>query len=178
MPKSFYLERALFVVGGRNTGKSTQLRSMCLDMRFGYEGDIPERVKIRQEISLSNERKLFIKLDSPHEEKISIDEWLGKVDTDRSGRWCFAGALHPKDLYKMPDLKTSIQAFYKRFLPERIRICFLSPDKDNNSITSSVNNINSLIDSLLSIEGVECMFIDARSKTANGLILADFFDFT
>jgi hypothetical protein len=178
MPKPFYLERALFVVGNRNTGKSTQLRSMCLDLRFGYDGEIPERGRMSSVINLSNERKLFIKLDSPHEEKLSIDEWLDKVDADRSGRWCFAGALHPIELYKMPDLKASVKAFHKRFLPERIRVCFLSPDKDGQLITEAVSNINALVDSLRRIDGVECMFIDARSKTANGLVLADFFDFT
>jgi len=33
-----YLERALFVVGNRHTGKSTHLRSMFLDVRLGATG--------------------------------------------------------------------------------------------------------------------------------------------
>jgi hypothetical protein len=177
MAKPFYLERALFIVGSQHTGKSTQLRSMCLDMRFGYGGDIPELGRISV-INLSNERKLFIKLDSPHEENLDIDEWLDIIAANKSGRWCFAGALHPAKLNNMPSLKANVRAFYNRFLPERIRLCFISPDKDNNLITESVSDINTLVNSLRSINGVECIFIDARSKTANGLILADFFNFT
>lgn len=177
MAKLFYLERALFVVGNRHTGKSTQLRSMCLDTRFGYGGTIPTLGRISV-INLSNERKLLIKLDSPHEEELSIDEWINIVSKDKTGRWCFAGALHPKKLNKMPSLAASLRAFCNYYLPERVRICFLSPDKDNNLITDSINNINNTIDSLHNIGGVECIFIDARSRTANGLVLADFFDFT
>jgi hypothetical protein len=33
-----HLERALFVVAGRHRGKSTQLRAMFLDARFGNDG--------------------------------------------------------------------------------------------------------------------------------------------
>jgi hypothetical protein len=40
-----YLERALFVVGNRHTGKSTQLRSMILDVRLGSNGRIPTERK-------------------------------------------------------------------------------------------------------------------------------------
>jgi hypothetical protein len=177
MPKPLYIERALFVIGGRDAGKSIQLRSMCLDWKFGKKGIIPRRGRIAI-INLSHDRKLFIKLDSPHEESLDVEQWLDIIADGKSGRWCFAGALHPVELNNMPGLKTSVKAFYKRFLPERIRICFLSPDKDGNPITESVNNIDTLIHSLRSIKGVECTFIDARSKTANGLILADFFDFT
>lgn len=40
-----YLERVLFVVGNRHTGKSTQLRSMFLDVRLGSNGQIPTERK-------------------------------------------------------------------------------------------------------------------------------------
>ena len=36
-----YIERALFVIGDQDTGKSTQLRSMFLDGRLGNQGEVP-----------------------------------------------------------------------------------------------------------------------------------------
>ena len=35
-----YVERALFVVAPQDSGKSTQLRSIFLDRRFGKDGEI------------------------------------------------------------------------------------------------------------------------------------------
>ncbi len=41
MPSILYIERALFVVGEPNDGKSTQLRSLFSDRRFGPDGKVP-----------------------------------------------------------------------------------------------------------------------------------------
>ena len=61
-----YLERALFIVGPQNSGKSVQLRSMFTDVRLGLEGEIPQSRNIRDAYSLSNERRLYVRLTSPH----------------------------------------------------------------------------------------------------------------
>ena len=44
--KDHCLERVLFVVGTRHSGKSTQLRSMFRDVRFGTGGIIPKQRKL------------------------------------------------------------------------------------------------------------------------------------
>jgi hypothetical protein len=41
---TYYFERALFIVGEQNSGKSTQLRSMFRDVRLGTSGIVPGRV--------------------------------------------------------------------------------------------------------------------------------------
>ena len=45
MTQGVYIERALFVVGDQNTGKSTQLRSMFLDWRLNIQGVVPTTKK-------------------------------------------------------------------------------------------------------------------------------------
>lgn len=178
MPR-LYLERALLVVGLQNTGKTTQLRSMFADPRFGTNGQLPALGKLKV-IPLSNERQLYIRLSSPHESRLNPAEFMRGIKRRmRTGRWCFAGALQPNALNRMPDAAATIALFQRRFMPERIRVCFLSPDKrgrwlhENNEI-----NINNLLNRLSRIDNVECMFVDARSRSANSLLLSDFFDFS
>ena len=71
---TYYFERALFVVGEQNSGKSTQLRSMFHDVRLGTEGTIPAATNLREMYRLSNERCLYIRLTSPHER----GEYIGR----------------------------------------------------------------------------------------------------
>jgi hypothetical protein len=179
MEKRLYLERALFTVGLQNTGKSTQLRSMFVDPRFGTNGILPSSRKIKV-IPLSNERQLYVRLSSPHESRLNPQEFMRGIEKRmRTGRWCFAGALHPVKLNKMPDAAESIALFQNKFKVERIRVCFLSPDKrgrwihDNNEV-----NVDNLLQKLMRVDKVECMFVDARSKESNSLLLSDFFDFS
>jgi hypothetical protein len=65
MPR-YHFERALFVVGEPNSGKSNQLRSMFRDVRLGTRGDIPTARKLDEVYRLSNERSLYLRLTSPH----------------------------------------------------------------------------------------------------------------
>jgi hypothetical protein len=69
---SYYFERALFVVGEPNSGKSNQLRSMFRDVRLGTGGDIPMEKRLPELYRLSNERCLYLRLTSPHEAGESI----------------------------------------------------------------------------------------------------------
>lgn len=179
MAQNLYIERALFVVGNQNTGKSVQLRSMFADWRFGSEGIIPTSSKIKESIYLSENRSLHIRLTSPHEYGDSPKEYLDKIEKKtQEGRWCFAGALQYNASNQMPDVYKSVIEFVNRFNPERVRVCFLSPDRHGNLIHSKTDQINSIINDLISIKNVEVVFIDARSRDANGLLLSDFFDFT
>lgn len=67
MYRGIHIERALFMIGDQNTGKSTQLRSMFLDWRLGNQGNIPTARNVRNMYALSNERWLYLRLTSPHE---------------------------------------------------------------------------------------------------------------
>ena len=69
-----YFERALFIVGEPDAGKSTQLRSMFCDVRLGTNGHIPAKANLAGMYRLSNERCLYIRLTSPHER----GEYIGR----------------------------------------------------------------------------------------------------
>jgi hypothetical protein len=188
--RPYHFERALFVVGEPNSGKSTQLRSMFRDIRLGTEGEIPTERNLSEFYRLSNERCLYLRLTSPHEMKESIrkkrraranflDKTAAKIEsnTPRLGRrWNFAGALQPHEENHMPNLVFTCRAFVRYFNPERMRIVFLSPDRHGEYLQERGHE--ALVDGLSHIPTVELCWIDARDRTANGLLLADFFDFT
>lgn len=188
----YYFERALFVVGEANSGKSNQLRSMFRDIRLGTAGNIPRERNLQEFYRLSNERCLYLRLTSPHEAKESIGRKRGRnaptnflektvekieENTPRLGRrWNFAGALQPYSRYHMPDVVGTCRAFARYFNPERTRVVFLSPDRHGACLQETGHM--ELVDGLRRIESVEVCWIDARDRTANGLLLADFFDFS
>ena len=160
---------------------------MFLDYRLGNSGIIPTQNNLVETYSLSNERWLYLRLTSPHEvgECIagSVDEnFLDKTEDRISShrpaavRWNFACPLQPNASKNMPDLKKTIEAFVKRFHPERTRIVFLSPDRHGNLLQHLHTALASSLTALNS--HVEVCWIDATDRTANGLLLADFFDFT
>lgn len=171
------LERALFVVAPRNSGKSTTLRSIFLDRRFGTNG-IPTQPKLPDSYYISNERRLYLRLTSPHESDETPEEFFTKAeDKMPGGRWCYAGPFQPAAFKQMPDVVESVEKFAKRFKPERIRVAFLSPNHRGSDISTFLQNRDLMAD-LLSIPKVEVMCLDGRQKEKNGLLLADFFDFT
>ena len=105
----YHFERALFVVGEPNSGKSNQLRSMFRDVRLGTGGNIPTGRRLDEVYRLSNERSLYLRLTSPHEAGESLGKkrrkrnFLEKTaqiideNAPRFGRrWNFAGALQPQ----------------------------------------------------------------------------------
>ena len=173
--RSFYLERALFVVGEPNTGKSVQLRSMFRDIRFSGDGSIPTERRLEETYRLSNDRSIYIRLTSPHENNENLEGFFDKILTKirRSGRWNFAGPLQPNQFNRMPGLVEVVAAFVNRFSPERLRVVFLSPNRNGDTVDTIA-----LLDQLRTIEAVEVCAIDARDREWNGLFLADFFDFT
>lgn len=159
MPQ-FHFERALFVVGAQDSGKSTQLRSMFRDWRLGTKGDIPDRNNLPDIYRLSNERSLYLRLTSPHERGETLNGFLDGiwdkfvVNTPREGRrWNFACALQPAHLNggKM-KLATVCRRFSSWFKPERMRVAFLSPDRHGNVLQHAQT---ALVPELLTISGVE-----------------------
>ena len=179
----YYLERVLFVVGEPDAGKSKQLRSMFSDIRFGTGGKIPKNNKVPELYRLSNERCLYLRLTSPHEMGESPDRFLKKTarkisaNTPRLGkRWNFACPLQPRREKHMPDIMATCRIFVRYFHPERTRIVFLNPNRRGEFLEKAEQMVR--LDKLLRIPSVEICSIDARDRTANGLLLADFFDFT
>jgi hypothetical protein len=174
----FTLERALFVVGIPNSGKSSSLRSMFLDHRLGTDGVVPTSPRLPDSYYLSNDRRLHIRLTSPHEAEESPKEYMDKAAAKMySGRWNFACPLQPLARNKMPDVVKSVELFISYFEPERVRVVFLSPTQHNEKIQDHTIG-RDLSDELLAMDQVEVMSIDARRKHRNGLLLTDFFDFT
>lgn len=187
---SNYFERALFIVGDQNSGKSTQIRSMFRDFRLGANGSIPTKTNLVDVYRLSNERSLYLRLTSPHE----AGEWIGRrpdedaenfldktkekieANTPHAGvRWNFVCPLQPLGFKNMPDAANTVSAFARRFEPERTRVLFLSPDRHGSLLQQAHLP---LVIGLRGIPSVEIAWIDARDRTENGLLIADFFDFT
>jgi len=183
--RTYHFERALFVVGEPNSGKSTQIRSMFCDFRFGKDGKIPNERKLPDMLRLSNERRLYLRITSPHENGESLEGFLDKTESkinrhiSHGMRWNLACPLQPNEAKLMPNAAQTVGAFIGRFSPERTRVVFLNPDRhgaylERNAHTDLVHGLRKLY----SKTAVEICWIDARNRTANGLLLADFFDFT
>lgn len=175
------LERALFVVAPQDSGKSTTLRSLFLDRRLGTEGVVPPssaQPRLSEIYHLSNERRLYLRLTSPHEYYETPKEFLEKTrDKMKAGRWCYAGPFQPDAFRNMPDVVKSVESFIKFFNPERVRVAFLSPNRHGQSVETFLPGID-ITQELLAIPRVEVMCLDGRQRDKNGLLLADFFDFT
>ena len=183
MAQSKYVERALFIIGDQETGKSTQLRSMFRDWRFGKMGEIPGDRNIPNTYPLSNERWLYLRLTSPHESNENLGEFLDKCDENMQSwgsyarRWNFVGALQVSALNNMQEgPEKVIDAFINHFKPERVRVVILSPDRLGCELNRQV--IRNLTKELRALPGCETMTVDATSRRGNGLMYADFFDFT
>lgn len=182
MTETCYVERALFILGDRNTGKSTQLRSLFLDRRFGKNGVIPTERKPPETYYISNERRLYLRLTSPHEYGESLSEFLDKCE-DRmwtSGReisrWNFVGPLQIVSRQKIiPDGIVVIKEFMDRFKPERVRAVILSPNRSGEFM--ECNTLLNLLDEMHRMN-CEVILTDAQTSDKNGLIYSDFFDFT
>jgi len=155
---------------------------MFLDRRFGTAGKIPTQARISN-IYLSNERRLHIRLTSPHEVGETIDEFLSKAKYQMpDGRWCFASPLHPQAFQNMPDAVTTVREFFNMFSPERTRVVFLSETYKSETL-EEYSLGQDLVKDMLGIDkSIEVIVIDngprLHSKTHNGLLLADYFDFT
>jgi len=127
---------------------------------------------------LSNERRLYLRLSSPHESEESVKEFIEKTRGKMgAGRWCFAGPFQPEAFREMPDVVESLHAFMDAFSPERVRVAFLSPNRHRVEVQEFLPG-RDLRAELSRLSRVETVCIDGRSRGINGLLLADFFDFT
>ena len=177
-----YVERALFVVGQHGAGKSAHLKNMFLDQRF-HTGARPLRRRRRgaiAPIALSNERTLLVFSQSAPERGYTIRQWIDRIrESMGGGRWCFAGALRAQYTGELEsDALQHVQAFIETFSPERVRICFLSPDIKGRLVDDFLDPNEQIIPTISSLDRVEGIFIDYRLLKTNAMMMADFFDFT
>jgi len=177
-----HLERVLFVVGSRHCGKITQLRSIFRDVRFGTRVGIPRERKLDDFHRLTNDCFLYLRLSSPHELRESPKGFLRKAEgkikmahSEFGTRWNFASALQADASNKMPAAVETCSTFVEHFRPERTRVVFLNPDRKGDFLAA--NSILHDAHRLRRIPSLEMCWIDARDSEANGLFLADFFDF-
>jgi hypothetical protein len=107
----------------------------------------------------------------------SLLEFLRKTASKTSvGRWCVAAPLQADAFKKMPDAVRTIKDVKRQFRPERVRVCILSPDR--HGAAQEEKKLQRLFQRLWRLGRVECHCIDARERTANGSLLADFLDYT
>ena len=183
MAETCYVERALFILGDPDAGKSTQLRSLFLDRRFNKDGAIPEQKKLPETYYISNERRLYLRLSSPHENGESSTGFLDKCEykmRPQGGeirRWNFLGPLQITSTNSeiIEDGTVVIKAFMDRFKPERVRAVILSPNCSGKFMET-----RTLKNQLEELHKINCEVIltDARESEKNGLIYSDYFDFT
>jgi hypothetical protein len=181
-----HMERALFVLGGQNAGKSRTLRQMFIDTRLGTSGNVPEESIIKL-VSLSHDRCLHVRCTSPHERKETIDEFFEKLDHtmerawDKYWRFNFACAMQPRAANNMPDLFSTFKAFREKFEPERIRVIQIDPRQDEDEKKIDLLLSHHEVDELRTLR-IEMAIVDGRKSSApnqhpNGFFLA-VFDFS
>ncbi|MCW2273350.1 hypothetical protein GJ654_06090 [Rhodoblastus acidophilus] len=173
-----FLERALFVIGRQGDGKSSQIRDIFRDRRLHNNGKsrIGEKGSLRDWVALSNERHLHIRVTSPHEYGDDVETFFDKIERKSHSasryRWNFLCALQASAFNKMPDPENVVSHFMKKFEPERTRVLLLYRNYNGTLIDSSVlTRIQDGLD-----QTCEFYLIDGRRD--NGLLIADFFDFT
>ena len=178
-----HLERILLVAGAQHAGKSTLLRQMFVDARLGTGGVIPTEARIRP-VALSRERCLVVRCSSPHERGETLAMFLRKLDRAMERAWRkfwrfnFACAVQPHAVDPTPDL-VAICAALQDLKPERVRIVQIHPRQDGEPgellAQDDIDRLRELEIEVLTVDGHR----SARSSAGpNGLLLADFFDFT
>ncbi len=180
-----HLERILLVCGEQNAGKSTALRSMYRDLRFGTKGKIPT-ASILKPIHFSQERALIIRCTSPHEAEETLDEFIGKIDNELERAWSkldvyrmnYASAVQPNAINNMPDIIETCRAIHDAFWPERIRLVQLHPRQDGTAgqmlSPQQIEKLRKWRVEVVTIDGSQA--INGRTFP-NAMFLASFFDF-
>ena len=165
--------------GCRCSGES----GLCPYSRLTCNGMIPTERSIPRSYALSNERRLYLRLTSPHEAGEDLSEFLATCDSEmwpgRQGaqRWNFAGALQLSMTEKLRESPAEIiESFKERFFPERVRVAILSPDR--RGWTMEWSQLQSMTKDLRNSGSCEVMVVDATDRKANGNLYADFFDFS
>ena len=184
MPDRPRFERALFVMGNQNSGKSTRIRNMYADVRMGRHGRVPQK-KVRnfRTVRLSHERRLYVRIQSPQEAGETLTRFFGKIDKaikrdDPTARWNMVTAMQRGEGENIDDGVSVIDSFIRTYKPERVRVALIHPPAKGDLLTEA--ELADTRDRIRDLERpgvvVEALQIEGRGR--NGLLLSDFFDFT
>ena len=186
--RAAHLERVLLVCGMQNSGKTTLLRHMYVDPRFGTADRVPNRRRGRLPVvALSRERCLYIRSASPHERHESLAGFLGQLERQIDlawRRWDYwrvniACAVQPDATEDTPDATTICEAIRRRFVPERMRLVQIDPTQRGNAgVRLSIDQLDRLREIPAEVISVDGRRSAGENQHPNGFLLADFFDFT
>lgn len=185
MPNQPRMERALFVLGKQNSGKTRRIRNMYADVRMGRDGKVPQKKQTRfPTVYLSNERRLYVRVQSPQEAGDTLAKFFKKIDaaTKRDGptaRWNTVCAMQWDPGRNIGDGLNVIGHFIRKYKPERVRVAVLHPPARLWAEMTS-NERDRCQKGIRALERagtiVEQLMVPGRGR--NGLLLSDFFDFT
>ncbi len=85
-------------------------------------------------------------------------------------RWNFAGAVQAKPSKLLLEGVKVIEEFNKYYAPERTRVVILYPSMKGAELLRTMDFLHSI--------DCEAISVYDRSDNCNGLVYADFFDFT
>jgi hypothetical protein len=189
-----YVERALFVIGNPGDGKTTHLNLIRDNYLFQYVRNI--RLKpVRRVYAISNERLLYVRSRSPHEDGkvVTLPDYFRDIERDiaiqeathihtqiaAKVRWNFAGALWrtaAKAGKKVPIAEDCVAQFAAHFHPERIRLVVLFDgfQSDLRGSRASIRMLNhrrlASISSPVEILYLRATYESARSKNNRWLM--------
>ena len=181
-----HFERVLIVVGAQNAGKSTTLRSMYVDERFGTKGKIPTKSRLPL-IKFSRERGVHIRCTSPHERGETDAKFFKLLDRAMERAWfeenCwrfnFACPMQLDETTKTSDAIALCSKIREQFFPERMRFVVLHPRQDGQEgALLSSERFRALFKIGCEVVQINSIRQDDNSPSTNGRLLADFFDFT
>lgn len=188
MPDQSRFERALFVLGKQNAGKSTRIRNMYEDVRMGRNGVVPQKtVRSFPVVYLSQERRLYVRVQSPEEAGETLAEFFTKIENaiERDGprrRWNSVIAVQFDEGRNIEDGIDVAKRFINKYHPERVRIAIVNPPARPSAVITDYE-LATLLDRIRELRSpkdedmiVEAMQIEGRGR--NGLLLTDFFDFS
>ena len=162
-----HLERALFMIGRQNAGKTTQLTSLKTVIAKGKT--------TRRVFDLGNNRHLYVRLTSPQETGQTLSEFLRACEYNMRSRYCrwnYACAMQPDSGINIGGAVSTIKAFKNEFSPGRTCAVILCPDWRGNRFP---DERQALITDLSDIGVSEILTVDARNQNSNGPRYAGFF---
>lgn len=162
-----HLERALFMIGRGDAGKSTQLNSLKTVIA---KGETRRRI-----FDLGNNRRIYVRSGSPQELGETLSEFLQACEYHMRNwdyRWNYACAVQTDPADKIPGAVGTITAFKKAFSPDRICAVILSPNRRGNRIPGERKW---LIKRLSAIGECEILTVNARKMNSNGPLYSKFF---
>lgn len=171
-------ERALFVLGYQNAGKSTAIRRMYKDWRMGRQGQVPQKRTTRfPVIRLSNERMLYVRVQSPQERGEDWTKFTGRIDrairtNGPNARWNSACAMQISRGTNIAGGLSVIRRFIRKYKPERVRVALMNPPARGDALTD--DDLTKILEGIQALAG-EPLQVYGRGQS--GFLLADFFDF-